>query len=122
MVLLGRMLTGFGSARTINRRYIADYYSIEDRTSGMAVFVSASALGMAVGPGLAAALSAVAPAGSGTNSFWTIETAPGKSKHRISLLCTIFDTLQIRCVLNANIRLCHVCLLDYLCGPQCDVL
>ncbi|KAL7535604.1 hypothetical protein ACHAXR_006599 [Thalassiosira sp. AJA248-18] len=103
MVLLGRMLTGFGSARVINRRYIgewwlvvcaetvsflstynyfilrkADYYSIEDRTSGMADFVSASALGMALGPGLAASLSIIAPADlSDTNSFWTIETAPG---------------------------------------------
>ena len=44
----------------------------------MADFVSASAVGMALGPGLAASLGMVAPDGlSGTNSFWTIETAPG---------------------------------------------
>jgi len=88
MALLGRLLTGFGSARVINRRYIADYYSIEDRTSGMADFVSASAFGMAVGPGVAAALSIVAPTGRSVRerdyeeehpslSFWTVETAPG---------------------------------------------
>lgn len=109
MVLVGRLLTGFGSARVINRRYIgkkklsmlilghskmtnqnvfnsshfnniisADYYSIEDRTSGMADFVSASALGMAVGPGIAALLSAVAPDGQrNSDAWWTIETAPG---------------------------------------------
>lgn len=58
----------------------ADYYSIEDRTSGMAQFVSASALGMALGPAMAALLSFVAKAGvSGDDSFWTVETAPGKS-------------------------------------------
>lgn len=34
MVLVGRLMTGFGSARTINRRYIADYYNLEERTAG----------------------------------------------------------------------------------------
>jgi len=78
MVLLGRLMTGFGSARTINRRYIADYYNIEERTAGMADFVSASALGMAVGPGLAAFLSYVAPEGkSHADRWWTVETSPG---------------------------------------------
>ena len=58
---------------------IADYYSLENRTSGMADFVSASALGMALGPAIAASLSIVAPVGhSDINSFWTIETAPGE--------------------------------------------
>lgn len=78
MVLVGRLMTGFGSARTINRRYIADYYNLEERTAGMAVFVSASALGMALGPGLAAFLSYVAPAGGHhAGRWWTVETAPG---------------------------------------------
>ena len=46
----------------------------------MAQFVSASALGMALGPAMAALLSFVAKAGvSGDDSFWTVETAPGKS-------------------------------------------
>mmetsp|Transcript_16368 Transcript_16368/g.37871 ORF Transcript_16368/g.37871 Transcript_16368/m.37871 type:complete len:911 (-) Transcript_16368:60-2792(-) len=79
MVLFGRLLTGFGSARVINRRYIADYYSLEDRTTGMSQFVSASALGMALGPAFAAALSIVAPSDvhPEDENWWTIETAPG---------------------------------------------
>lgn len=92
MVLVGRMLTGFGSARVINRRYIADYYSIEDRTSGMADFVSASAFGMAVGPGLAALLSIVAPSERSGNSWWTIETAPG---YTMFVLWAVYLTLNI---------------------------
>ena len=44
----------------------------------MADFVSASALGMAVGPGLAAFLSYVAPVGGRqADMWWTVETAPG---------------------------------------------
>jgi hypothetical protein len=59
--------------------YVADYYSIEDRTSGMVDLVTASALGSAIGPAIAASLSLIAPAHlSGTNTYWTIETAPGK--------------------------------------------
>lgn len=115
MVLLGRLLTGFGSARVINRRYIgewkmkllcivylnllssviatADYYSIENRTSGMADFVSASAAGMAFGPGLAAALSIIAPPGeSDSKSIWTLETAPG---YVMCMLWSIYLTLNI---------------------------
>ncbi|KAG7379205.1 hypothetical protein PHYBOEH_012027 [Phytophthora boehmeriae] len=56
MALTGRMLNGFGGARAINRRYIADNYSREERTQASALFVTASALGMAGGPALAAAL------------------------------------------------------------------
>mmetsp|Transcript_13049 Transcript_13049/g.27766 ORF Transcript_13049/g.27766 Transcript_13049/m.27766 type:complete len:1004 (-) Transcript_13049:71-3082(-) len=92
MVLVGRMLTGFGSARVINRRYIADYYSIEDRTSGMADFVSASAFGMAVGPGLAALLSIVAPSERSGSSWWTIETAPG---YIMFVMWAVYLTLNV---------------------------
>ncbi|OWZ12753.1 Major Facilitator Superfamily (MFS) transporter [Phytophthora megakarya] len=56
MALTGRMLNGFGGARAINRRYIADNYSREERTQASALFVTASALGMAAGPALAAGL------------------------------------------------------------------
>ena len=78
MVLFGRLMTGFGSARTINRRYVADYYNLEERTAGMADFVSASALGMALGPGLAALLSFVSPEGkTHPGRWWTVETSPG---------------------------------------------
>ena len=53
MVLLGRFLVGFGSARSINRRYIADVFSKSDRTAASADFVSYAALGMAAGPAAA---------------------------------------------------------------------
>ena len=88
MVLFGRLLTGFGSARVINRRYIADYYSLEDRTIGMSQFVSSSAIGMAVGPALAAALSIVAPSDVHPEDeyWWTIETAPGENTHNVPLM------------------------------------
>ncbi len=44
----------------------------------MVDLVTASALGSAIGPAIAASLSLVAPAHlSGTNTYWTIETAPG---------------------------------------------
>lgn len=48
----------------------------------MASFVSASALGMAIGPALAASFSLVAPHGQIMNhpslsASWTVETAPG---------------------------------------------
>ena len=51
MVLIGRFLNGFGSARSINRRYIADAFSKADRTAASAAFVTSGALGMAAGPG-----------------------------------------------------------------------
>jgi hypothetical protein len=45
-VMIGRFLNGFGSARSINRRFIADTFSSSDRTAASAAFVSAGALGM----------------------------------------------------------------------------
>ena len=72
-VLLGRLLIGFGSCRSINRRYIADSYSREDRTAASAAFVTAGSLGMAVGPAVAALLDFI-PDG----SHWiSVENAPG---------------------------------------------
>jgi hypothetical protein len=45
----------------------------------MADFVFSSALGMTAGPAIAASLSIVAPSNQiPTNSYWTIETAPGE--------------------------------------------
>jgi hypothetical protein len=49
LVLVGRLFNGFGSARSINRRYIADTYSHQERTAASAVFVTAGSLGMAAG-------------------------------------------------------------------------
>ncbi|KAG0605422.1 hypothetical protein M758_9G057600 [Ceratodon purpureus] len=57
LLLLGRFLCGLGGARAINRRYISDHVPVKQLTSASAAFVSASALGMAVGPALAGALS-----------------------------------------------------------------
>mmetsp|Transcript_24130 Transcript_24130/g.60025 ORF Transcript_24130/g.60025 Transcript_24130/m.60025 type:complete len:365 (+) Transcript_24130:1327-2421(+) len=50
--MVGRLLTGFGGARAVNRRFIADHCSAENRMKRSAEFVAASALGMAGGPAL----------------------------------------------------------------------
>jgi len=74
-VLIGRFLNGFGSARSINRRFIADTFNKHDRTAASAAFVTAAALGMAAGPALAAMLSHVDYGAEGT--MLTLETSPG---------------------------------------------
>lgn len=76
MAIAGRLLNGFGGARAINRRYIADNYSREERTQASAMFVTASALGMAAGPALAAALHYI-PDFYMAGVLVTTETAPG---------------------------------------------
>ncbi|XP_056173979.1 SPX domain-containing membrane protein At4g22990-like isoform X1 [Syzygium oleosum] len=53
ILLIGRLLCGFGSARAVNRRYISDCVPMKIRMQASAGFVSASALGMACGPALA---------------------------------------------------------------------
>lgn len=53
VLLVGRILCGLGSARAVNRRYISDCVPLKIRLQASAGFVSASALGMACGPGLA---------------------------------------------------------------------
>jgi len=73
MVIAGRYLNGFGSARAINRRYIADVFSRRDRTAQSAAFVTAGALGMAVGPAIAALLGKIEY----SDNYWTVETGPG---------------------------------------------
>jgi MFS family permease len=75
IVMLGRLLNGFGSARCINRRYIADSYSQADRTAASAAFVTASALGMAMGPLLASFLHLVTV--HSNSLYWQPENAPG---------------------------------------------
>ena len=75
VVMLGRLLTGFGSCRSINRRYIADSYSRSDRTAASAAFVTASAVGMATGPALAALLHELTR--DSTSVYWQPENAPG---------------------------------------------
>ncbi|WVZ13874.1 hypothetical protein V8G54_011440 [Vigna mungo] len=56
ILLIGRLLCGFGSARAVNRRYISDCVPLKIRMKASAGFVSASALGMACGPALAGIL------------------------------------------------------------------
>ncbi|XAR55025.1 hypothetical protein NMG60_11030396 [Bertholletia excelsa] len=56
VLLIGRLLCGFGSARAVNRRYISDCVPLNIRMQASAGFVSASALGMACGPALAGLL------------------------------------------------------------------
>ena len=56
LVMIGRLLNGFGSARSINRRYIADTCTPRERTAASANFVTAGALGMAAGPAIASLL------------------------------------------------------------------
>ncbi|KAF8379400.1 hypothetical protein HHK36_028835 [Tetracentron sinense] len=56
VLLIGRLLCGFGSARAVNRRYISDCVPLKIRMQASAAFVSASALGMASGPALAGLL------------------------------------------------------------------
>ncbi|OQR84467.1 Major Facilitator Superfamily (MFS) [Achlya hypogyna] len=76
MVLVGRVLNGLGGARSINRRYIADNYSREERTVGSALFVTYSALGMSAGPAVAAALDYL-PGMKIFGALVTVETSPG---------------------------------------------
>lgn len=75
LIMIGRALNGFGSARSINRRFIADTFSKRDRTSAAAAFVTAGALGMACGPALAAILSGLSYPLDG--KLWSLESAPG---------------------------------------------
>jgi predicted MFS family arabinose efflux permease len=78
LIFIGRILNGFGGARAINRRYIADAYSRSDRTAASASFVTAGALGMAVGPALAVAADILTPEQDPNDKhWWTVETAPG---------------------------------------------
>jgi len=75
LVLWGRFLNGFGSARSINRRYVADTFSKEDRTAASAAFVTAGALGMAAGPAVAAALHLTVA--NPSNKYWQVENSVG---------------------------------------------
>jgi hypothetical protein len=58
LLLAGRLLTGTGASRALNRRYIADFVTLEGRTTASIGFVAASAAGMALGPFMAVPLTA----------------------------------------------------------------
>jgi Major Facilitator Superfamily len=61
MCLFGRVLTGLGAPRIINRRYVADATPFSLRTAASAAFAMATALGAALGPGMAILLDNVEP-------------------------------------------------------------
>jgi hypothetical protein len=61
LLVLGRLLTGVGSARAINRRYIGDFVGRAGRTRASAGFVGASTAGAALGPLLALPLERLRP-------------------------------------------------------------
>jgi predicted MFS family arabinose efflux permease len=90
-VLVGRLLNGFGSARSINRRYVADVFSKQDRTAASAAFVTAGALGMAAGPAVASALHLTVT--NPMNDYWQVENSPGwfmAAVWAIYLVCMIW--------------------------------
>jgi hypothetical protein len=53
MCLMGRAICGLGAPRVINRRYVADATPFALRTASSAAFAMMSALGAALGPGMA---------------------------------------------------------------------
>ena len=57
--LLGRAISGLGAPRIINRRYVADATPFALRTMSSAAFALTTALGAALGPGLAIVLEAM---------------------------------------------------------------
>lgn len=77
LVMVGRFLNGFGSARSINRRFIADTFSRGERTAASAAFVMTGGMGMAAGPAIAALLGVYFTDRPITSLMWTPETAPG---------------------------------------------
>ena len=56
----GRILVGFGSAEVVNRQLISACVSFQSMTAASALFVAAGAIGMSVGPLLAAILDLMA--------------------------------------------------------------
>ena len=56
LALFGRLLCGFGSAEVINRQLISACVSYQHMTRASAMFVSISAIGMSIGPLIAAIL------------------------------------------------------------------
>ena len=77
-ILIARLLNGFGGARAINRRYIADAFTRSERTSASAAFVASGALGLASGPALAVAANHIIDRYVGDDNEWiSDETAPG---------------------------------------------
>jgi len=51
LLFLARLIVGLGGNRAVNRRYIADFVTIDQKTFQSAIFVAVGSLGMTVGPG-----------------------------------------------------------------------
>lgn len=60
MALAGRILVGFGSAEVVNRQLISACVSFDGMTKASALFVTADAIGMSIGPLLAGILAIAA--------------------------------------------------------------
>jgi MFS family permease len=90
-VLVGRLLSGLGSCRPINRRYIADAYSTADRTAASAQFVAVGSFGMALGPFLGAALHTTAK--HSDSKYWQEENAPGWFMAGVWFIYVVFHVL-----------------------------
>jgi len=71
-LFLGRLLVGAGGNRAANRRYIADFVELEDRSWQSIIFVAVSGLGMAAGP-FVQALMQFLPTGPDAYSIWGYE-------------------------------------------------
>lgn len=79
IAVIGRFFIGFGGARAVNRRFIADYAPRSQRVQRSAEFVTYSAIGMAGGPALSSVIDAIPSRrvtgvmfNSATNPPWTM--------------------------------------------------
>ncbi len=108
MVMAGRLINGFGGARAINRRYIVDNYPLEERTAASAMFVTASALGMASGPAAAIVLDYVPNIRAFHRLFITYDSACGWLMGVLWLiylfLCVVFFKEPARSTSNYSIQ------------------
>lgn len=79
LAIIGRLVIGWGGARAINRRYIADCAPLPQLVLRSAQFVTASALGMALGPAMGSVVNRLPPTSlfglyfdKRTNAAWTL--------------------------------------------------
>ncbi|KAK9915918.1 hypothetical protein WJX75_005971 [Coccomyxa subellipsoidea] len=75
LLIASRFIMGFGSSRTVSRRYIADFVSKKNRMRASTAFVCASATGMALGPLLALLLARAPSVKAGPLTFNRITLA-----------------------------------------------
>lgn len=106
LLLVGRLVTGAGNARMISRRYMADFFSKDDRDRVSMLFVAASALGMAFGPFITWPLSLVLPRAGEGSKVWglsvNIITAGGWLMVAMWVLFYIFAHLMFDEPLDAE--------------------